>query len=200
MRKKEVVLRATVKYADSKRESQSPLGVGRLIGEPLFERFERDARTTLESQLPAEMRDLFGVPVTLRVMKFENGSIEILFAVVVGATGFLSGYAGFFDSIELIKRQASALLKRLLDDQYGGGFSVSTEVVWPRLRDPYDYPLRHFRRRHGLFEEDIWPLLASDQAGPKRDGFFWFLLVSNVALLVVVALLVWQAVRKVYFP
>ena len=200
MRKKEVVLRATVKSADSKRESQSPLGVGRHIGEYPFERFERDARTTLESQLPAEMRDLFGVPVTLRVMKFENGSIEILFAVVVGATGFLSGYAGFFDSIELIKRQASALLKRLLDDQYGGGFSVSTEVVWPRLRDPYDYPLRHFRRRHGLFEEDIWPLLASDQAGPKRDGFFWFLLVSNVALLVVVALLVWQAVRKVYFP
>lgn len=200
MRKKEVILRTTVRYSDSKQENQSPLGVGHRIGDYPFERFERDAKSVIETRLPSEMQDLFGIAVTARIMRFENGSIEIVFAVILGAAGFLSGYAGFFDSIELIKKQVTALLNRLLNEQYGGGFSVSTEVVWPRMRDPYDFPYRHFRKRFGLFEEDMLPFLTPGNAESKRDGFFWFLLFSNIALLAIIAALVWGAVTKVYFP
>ncbi|MBK7356381.1 hypothetical protein [Propionivibrio sp.] len=200
MRKKEIVLKATVRYSDSKQENQSPLGVGRRVGDYPFERFERDVRTVIETRMPSEMQELFGVSVSSRVMRLENGSIEIVFAVIVGAASFLSGYAGFFDSIELIKRQVTALINRLLNDQYGGGFSVSTGTVWPRLRDPYDYPYRHFRKRFGLFEEDLLPFLTQGESGTKRDGFFWFLLISNILLSFVVAILVWGAVAKVYFP
>lgn len=200
MRKKEIVLRATVRYSDSKQENQNPLGVGRRVGDYPFERFDRDIRSVIESRMPSEMQELFGISVSSRVMRFENGSIEIIFAVIVGAASFLSGYAGFFDSIELIKKQVTALINRLLNDQYGGGFSVSTETVWPRMRDPYDYPYRHFRKRFGLFEEDILPFLSQEQGDSKRDGFFWFLLISNIALSFVVAILVWGAVTKVYFP
>lgn len=160
MRKKEIILRATVRYSDSKQESQNPLGVGHRVGEYSFERFERDVRSVIESRMPSEMQELFGISVSSRIVRFENGSIEIVFAVIVGAVSFLSGYVSFFDSIELIKKQVTALINRLLNDQYGGGFSVSTETVWPRMRDPYDYPYRYFRKRFGLFEEDILPFLS----------------------------------------
>ena len=200
MRKKEVILRTTVDYSDSEQRNRSPLGVGHRIGDHPFERFERDAKSVIEMRLSSEMQELFGITVSSRIMRFENGSIEIVFAVIVGAAGFLSGYAGFFDSIELIKKQVTALLNRLLSEQYGGGFDVSTEVVWPRMRDPYDYPYRHFRKRFGLFEEDLLPSLTQGHTESKRDGFFWFLLISNIALLAIVAALVWGAVTKVYFP
>ena len=200
MRKKEVILQTTVRYSDSKQENQSPLGVGQRIGDRPFEQFERDVRSVIETRLQSEMQELFGISVSSRVMRLENGSIEIVFAVIVGAVSFLSGYAGFFDSIDLIKRQVTALLNRLLHDQYGGGYSVSTDTVWPRMRDPYDYPYRYFRKRFGLFEEDLLPFLAQERGESKRDGFFWFLLVTNIVLLFVVAALVWGAVTKVYFP
>lgn len=199
-RKRETILKIAIRYSDSKRENQDALAVGHRVGDEPFERFERDARSSIETRLPAEMHELFGIPVTSRVMRFQNGSIEIVFGVVLGAASFLSGYAGFFDSIELIKKQATSILSRLLNEQYGGGFSLSTDTLWPRMRDPYDSPFRFLRRRFGPFEEDLLPFLASGNSEPRRDAFFWFLLISNIGLVIVVGVLVWGAVRKVYFP
>jgi hypothetical protein len=198
MRQKEVVLRTTIKHNDSEKNRRQRLGVGRSVGEYPFEEFERDARQVLESLMPNQMKEVFGISTSCKVIRFEDGSIEILFAVVVGAVGFLSGYSGFFDSIELIRRQSTSLMEKALGRRYGTDFSVSTEVVWPRLRDPHDYPGRNFRRHFGMFESEMMAFLPDNDRSPRRDAFFWYLVGSNVALVAVIALLVWKSVVKAY--
>ena len=125
----------------------------------------------------------------------------MFFAAVVSGLGFFSSYAGFFDSVKLIKRHCALLLQRASRDHPGPDLEITVDEQFPTLPDPNDFrPWRHMRKMFGPEADELLgaSLFAGNQL-PHRDGFFWFLLVLNILLLAAIGILVSGAVVKTYF-
>lgn len=189
---REVILKAKIGYSNS-----DSLKLGEYVGQRPFHEFDRDVRHLIVAELPRELEELFGIRARTRFIRFQSGSIEILFGVTLGLFGFVSGYGDFFDGIATIRNHAEWLLERLLDDKYQGSFNVSTEITYPRLRDPYDYRFEFSK----YFDRYASRLVTDDRyyGYKQRDAFFWFLLVTTIVFATIIGLLVWAAVKKVYF-
>jgi hypothetical protein len=123
-------------------------------------------RTLLE-ELPRELDQVFGLSVEVRVRGKRYHSLSVFFGVAVAAYGLLSGYKGIYDSIELIRQQASDLLGSAL--RQAGDFNVNVYSRLPNRdwMEPDMFLKRRFRWRHLAFAEE---------GTPGRDGFFYFLL------------------------
>ena len=73
-----------------------------------------------------------------------------------------------------------------LKNEYGDYFIVNMDAVSP---DIYDH------RYAGKFTVEKSEMDESS----KRDAFFYYLLIANIALILIIGVLVFGAVRKVYF-
>jgi hypothetical protein len=112
----------------------------------------------------------------------------------------IASYRDFFDSIRLIREHCEFLLESLLEDKHRHRtFNAGVRIEYPRLREPHDLPLRYMKR-FGMIES-AWALEEPwmPPRGPRRDGFFWFLLVLCLLLLGALGTLVYAAVVQTYF-
>lgn len=164
------------------------------------DKFDLDLRRSIESELPAELEQIYGFGVRTRVISIKPGSIEIFFGAVLTALGIFSSYADFFGSINLIKRHARRITE-LYFRNYGINASTAVEVLFPALPDPNDLdPFRRLRRHLGPFSEDFrWLAGSFSRGSAPRDGLFWWLLVCNILLTFALVALVSSAVVKTYF-
>ena len=71
----------------------------------------------------------------------------------------------------------------------------SVNIFFTALYSCTSIGIRHSK---GRFEEKIMDVQA-DRGKRKRDAFFYYLFVANIVLLVIVGVLVFGAVRIVYF-
>ncbi len=129
----------------------------------------------------------------------------VFFGAVINTIGFLSSYADLFESIKLIKAHSKLLIKRHMLNKYRDDFDVDVVEQYRSLPDPDNrFPWRRLRKMFGPEADEslqlsAWGHGAAGQC-PRRDAFFWFLLVFNSLLLATVAILVGGAVVKTYFP
>ena len=147
---------------------------------------EREVRRTIESDLPAELEEIYGLRVRTRFITTRPGSIVAFFAVVGEAIGIFASYSDFFESISLVRKHSAALLERLMEERYTPGPSltsdVSVAVEYPRVPDPNDlHPGRWSRKRFGPEADMMFAAGWSGSQPPvRRDGLFWWLLTCNL--------------------
>jgi hypothetical protein len=155
--------------------------------------FESAVRSLLVTQLPQDMREIFGIEISVEIKAVRQGSLVVFFGVVIAGIGALSRYKNLYDSVELVRRQADQALCSL--KKRFGEFRVDVFTLQPRFQDPYD---RHpFFNHKMLFEEFGLP---SPSHRSSRDGLFYVLLVWGILAFIIIAVLVYAAVAKTYFP
>jgi hypothetical protein len=203
-KRREIVFLASVDYGYERRNKGMRMGRPENSDFP-YDRLEQELHTVIVSELPSDLRRIYGLNVESRVIEFQSGSVLVFFGAMISAVGFLSGYADFYESVNLIKQHTQLLIERLMRQRYGNDFDVSVVAKYPSLPDPEErFPGRRLRKMLGSEADEFLPVSAwvqgSPGQGPRRDGFFWFLLILNILLLGTVAILVWGAVVRTYFP
>lgn len=205
LKSREVILEARIQFYHL--EPRSNGYTNRVeVQKPDFhrEKLEQVARRTIESELPSELRQIYGFETKMQVIAIRDGSLLVFFNVLVTGIGVFASYSDFFESIALVKKHAGILLNRAIRPLVSLETDVSVSTEFPRMPNPDEifWP-RRLRKRMGPFAEELlssgfpW---TTNQPSPRRDGFFWWLLIMNIILLAIVGSLVGGAVKRTYFP
>lgn len=122
----------------------------------------------------------------VQVQAVYEGSIEILFTVILNFLDLVGELKNLYDIVKLICELSERHINKKLSDRFGRHFKVDTYVIVP-YEDRY------------LWHEENKMYMQRDNNIEKRDAFFYYLLVANIVLLMIVAVLVFGAVKVVYF-
>lgn len=193
---KQVVMLATIEYTYKERNQGRYL---RKHTDSPFEHFESDAKRIVESDLPRDLERIYGLRVETEILDVQSGSLLLFFGAVISGLTVFSSYAGFFDSVNLVKQHSKLLLERLTRN-YPEEFEVTVVEQFPTLRDPSDMGFRRLRKMLGPEFDNVWAASGfTNYQRSHRDAFFWYLLVFNILLLAGLGFLVSGAVLKTYF-
>lgn len=146
-----------------------------------------------------ELQELIDLPIKeVKVNRTYEGSLIIVFSVLFNIYQFIGGIAGFRDTLKLIENVVERHMKKRFNDEFytDGYFEVNAHAETDR---DYGYMLDelfHFRvKGRGAFPIPTY----NSSYRPERDGLFWYLLISNIILLILVGILVWKAVVNMYW-
>jgi len=203
--RREVLLSALIEYSQYGDQDGMYLGDMRHQHDEVPpEILQKKVERIIQERLPADLMDLFGIDAQIKVQGARFGSLLVVFSVLLSGYTLIASYKSFYDSIQLIKEHCQLLLKKLLREEYSHrSFNVSVDTRYPALPNPYDlHPGSRLSKMLGFplseLPSALWaPDLSREH--PRRDGFFWFLLVLCVLLLVALGVLVYAAVVKTYF-
>lgn len=156
---------------------------------------EKLIEQTIKYDLVKEIRKTIGLDIKTEINSTRYGSIEVIFTVFITTFSFIASIKGFYDSVMFIKKQTERLLRSNLNEQFGDYFSVGVSAEYPSFESreismkELDFLLRK-GRPYGHFD--------TINEKQKRDGFFWYLLISNIILLGIIGLLIIKAVINYY--
>lgn len=195
--RREIVLQAKVDYVFNNNVPDRTIRKGHYVGEREVstEELESDLTAIIKDKLPVKMRELYGVDVKVNIKKIEYGSISVFFGAVFQGIQIIASYKSFIDSILLLREHAHDLITHLMKEKYGRDFSVNVDVKFPRI-DKHD-TIRDYVY-HEKFDRDLLQLYTK-QHNCKRDAFFWFLLVANIIMSVIIGAMSYGAITKTYF-
>lgn len=143
----------------------------------------------LEKELPGELKKYVDDDlIEVRAQDVFEGSIEILFNVVLNTLTIVSGV---HDVVSLISSVAELFMRRRLKDEYGEAFAVDVSSLARPGKYYYDCMCGKPGRSVAMAVQPV-------REAP-RDAFFWYLVVMNAVLSVIVAVLVAGAVWGTYF-
>jgi hypothetical protein len=193
------IFEVKIDFADRKQYGELQKG-----GSYYFPRFSNQEKKTsyeeikgyltdiVEDDLKKHLSKAVGMQIKdIRVTADYDGSIELVFVVLFNVFQFVAGMKDFYDNVRLIRNHSRKYIARRLDDKYGSVFNVSTDIDYPNV-DRYDELFSMFR--HGEFPFPI----HSSNGNISRDGFFYYLLFSNIVLLVVIGFFIFNAVKSYY--
>ena len=144
-------------------------------------------KTAINAELKEELSKYTNLEVSdVQVQAVYEGSIEVVFTVVLSFLELVGGLKDLYDAVKLIREIAGKHIAMKLKNEYGDYFIVNMDAVSP---DIYDH------RYAGKFTVEKSEMDESS----KRDAFFYYLLIANIALILIIGVLVFGAVRKVYF-
>jgi len=150
------------------------------------------AISILNNELDEECAQFLDIPIIeIKVKGVYEGSIEIFLIVVFGVIAGVTGIKDLYDSIDFLRTLAEKKLEKRFRDKYGDYFRINVNRQIPRNTD--FYAEKYLHKYHTP------PTYSTHHKQPKRDGFFYYLLVSNIVLLALVIALVANAVVKIYF-
>ena len=195
MKKKQykTVFRARIdfNYDEPYQESLHPGGVYYLSkhseSNVSYEDIANEAIRIINSELKSELQKY--TPISIKEVEAQavyEGSIEIIYTVVLGFLDLVGGLKDLYDAVRLIKEISERHINKKLSDRFGRHFKVDTYVIVPEYRDQW------------RLEEEMIGAQGGVSAA-KRDAFFYYLLVANIVLLIIVGVLVFGAVKTVYF-
>lgn len=98
----------------------------------------------------------------IEVQDVYEGSIEILFSVILETLGFVGNLMSLYDIIKLIRNLTEHYMNKRLREKYGDHFEVRAHVVVPDY-DFWKYEIRE--RKYPVNDER-----------ESRDAFFYYLL------------------------
>ena len=144
-------------------------------------------KTAINAELKEELSKYTNLEVSdVQIQAVYEGSIEVVFTVVLSFLELVGGLKDLYDAVKLIREIAGKHIAKKLKNEYGDYFIVKVDAVSPDI-----YDLRYDRKFIvGKSEMD---------ESSKRDAFFYYLLIANIALILIIGVLVFGAVRKVYF-
>lgn len=140
-----------------------------------------------------ELQKYTDIPIEeVTVQAVYEGSIETIYTVVLSFLNLVSGLKDLYDVVHLIREISEKHINKRLSDRFGRYFKVDTYVIVPDDRRCREY-MEHWR-----FENEMNGNRRSGGNGVERDVFFYYLLVANIVLLIIVGVLVFGAARTVY--
>lgn len=153
----------------------------------------------INEEIAGELRELVDFPIKeVKVNRTYEGSLIVVFSVLFNLFQFIGGIAGFRDTMVLIRNTVQRHMKKRLNDEFrtNGYFEVKVES---ENDTNYGYMLEDlfhfgFRKRGGILSIPV----GESNNHVKRDAFFWYLLISNIVLLIIIGILVGKAVINVY--
>jgi len=146
-----------------------------------------EAVRIINSDLKPELQKYTDISIEeVQTQAVYEGSIEIIYTVILSFLNLVSGLLDLYDAVRLIREISERHINKKLSDRFGRHFKVDTYVIVPGNRD------------YWRFEEMQWNR-GMDRCVEKRDAFFYYLLAANIVLLVIVGVLVFGAVKIVYF-
>lgn len=152
-----------------------------------YEDIANEAVLIINSDLKSELQKYTSISIKeVEAQAVYEGSIEIIYSVVLGFLDLIGGLKDLYDAVQLIKEISERHINKKLSDRFGRHFKVDTYVIVPDYKE-------YWR----LEEKMIWA--QGDSSVAKRDALFYYLLVANIVLLVIVGMLVFGAVKIVYF-
>jgi hypothetical protein len=153
------------------------------------------------TDLPHELDSIYGIKIKPRIIKIRSGSLQLFFAILLTGYTLIGGYKSFFDSVDLIKQHTKSLLIKNFKEKFNfNDWEITIESRYPSFKR---FNMQNILKRL-IMKEDFedFNLSELDYNLPtkKRDGFFYYLLISNCILLVILGFLVYSAIQKTYFP
>lgn len=146
-----------------------------------------EAIRIINTELKIELKKYTNFPVKkVQVQAVFEGSIEIIYTVALGFLNLVGGLKDLYDAVHLICEISEKHINKKLSDKFGRHFKVDTYAIVPREDDYWRFEKRHGAERE--YSRDV-----------ERDAFFYYLLVANIVLLLIVGVLVFGAVQAVYF-
>lgn len=146
-----------------------------------------EAVRIINSELKPEMQKYTDISIEeVQVQAVYEGSIEIIYTVILSFLNLVSGLKDLYDAVHLICEISERHINKKLSDRFGRHFKVDTYVIVPEYKD-------HWRLEEKMIGAQ------GDSSAAKRDAFFYYLLVANIVLLVIVGMLVFEVVKTVYF-
>lgn len=142
----------------------------------------------INTELKPELQKYTDISIEeVQVQDVYEGSIEIIYTVILGFLDLVGGLKDLYDTIRLIREISERHINKKLSDRFGRHFKVDTYVIAPESRD------------YWRFEKEMLGICSVNGSEEKRDAFFYYLLVANIVLLIIVGALVFGAVKAVYF-
>lgn len=180
------------KYNESREESLLPghtYYLERGFNEKVsYTNISDEAVRIINSELKPELQKYTDVSIDgVQVQAVYEGSIEIIYTVILGFLNLVSGLKDLYDTVYLINEISELYINKKLTDRFVRYFQVDTYVIRPG-KSGYRY----------LEDEMRWNC-SVDRSVEKRDMFFHYLLVTNIILLIISGVLVFEAVKIVYF-
>lgn len=146
-----------------------------------------EAEQIINNDLKAELQKYTDLSIReVQTQAVYEGSIEIIFTVVLSFLELVGGLKDLYDAVHLLKEIVERHINRKLSDKFGNHFRVDTYVIAPREEDYWRFEKRYMAEQ-------------GTNGEVKRDAFFYYLLVVNIVLLLIVGVLVFGAVKTVYF-
>lgn len=148
-----------------------------------------EVKGVILNDLPKEFFKAYGIRVKTEVERISEGSIELvvsaMFGFSLGLYYFIANYKNFKEGLLPLREDMERLLRNLLR-KTAPELEASVSLTFPAIREYDDHPFRIIGHRDYGGSSYFWPFLIS--------------MLVNVALLSFVGLLVWKAVKQVYFP
>lgn len=147
-----------------------------------------EAVRIINNELKQELQKYISITVKeVEVQAVYEGSIEIIYSVVLGFLDLVGGLKDLYDAVRLVDEISERHINKKLSDKFGRHFKADTYVIVPDYKE-------YWRLENGMSGNH-----SLDSSVEKHDVFFYYLLVANIVLLIIVAILVFGAVRIVYF-
>lgn len=154
------------------------------------------ATDVIEQKLSESLTKIIGVPVESKILTVHDGSLIIFFGIALTSYNIISNYKNFYESAQLIEHQCKLLLKEALKTTFGESFDIRINYEAPIFNDSGFDSDRHLFEKLRYYVSNS---LTSSQVPSRRDGFFYYLIFLNIALIIIIAILVYKAVTKTYF-
>ena len=174
--------RIELKRAEPYQESLHPGGVYYLNKhsdlEVSYDDIANESVRIINSELKPELQKYTSISIKeVEVQAVYEGSIEIIYTVVISFLNLVGGLKDLYDAVRLIREISERHINKKLSDRFGRHFRVDTYVIVPESRE------------HWWFEEEKLGDPRRSSSIVKRDAFFYYLLVANIVLLIIVAVL-----------
>lgn len=166
------------------------------------EELENEIKKVIVFELPEDLRRIFGIKVKTELIGIRYGSLIFFLSAVFTGFNIVSNYKSFYDSVYLLKRHLSRLIEDLFETHYPEMLQVEIGIEYPSLPEPGYNILKELSRKDEFFKEYIGSFQPDFEMTSirRRDSFFYFLLILSIVSLIIIALLVYGAVVKTYFP
>lgn len=146
-----------------------------------------EAVLIINNNLKSELQKYIFISIEeVQVQAVYEGSIEIIYSVVIGFLELVGGLKDFYDTVQLIREVGERHINKKMSDRFGRHFKVDTYVIVPE-------------KNYLHLEEKMMDGYRMNNDMVKRDAFFYYLLVANIVLLILVFMLVFNAVKALYF-
>lgn len=146
------------------------------------DKIDHTATSALLQELPGELENIYGLKVSIKVNHVRKGSLVIFFTVILTAYSIISSYKGFYESIELIKKQSADLLEMRLQE-LDPSLIVEVTTVNPNHNE------------HGLTAKRPFNVVSKIVA---NNCFFYFLLILSIVEFIAIAWMVHFAIIRTY--
>ena len=146
--------------------------------------------------LPPEFANIRGARVESEYITDHEGSLIILFGIVLTSYEIIYNYKAFYESYDLIRSQCQSVLNKVFEKQLPASFDVSVTYEGSGANDQKGNVSPQWSEKLKNYMPNS---SAPSQFPGRRDGFFYYLLCLNIILLIIIAVLVFKAVNKTYF-